>query len=474
LTEVAPRPLKVFLCHASQDKPAVRELCQRLKTEGWIDPWLDEEKLSLGQYWTTAIEEALDAADIVLIFLSRHSVNKEGFVQRELNYAWELSLEKPRSVIFLIPFRLDECEVPRYLRSRQWGDYFGKKQDKTYEILLQSLKLRHEQKLQVEAQVQAQIDEQALVQKEVEDKVRRERQEVFRQQTEARIRKEMEEAERVGRVSNPTPPAQPKVSQVTNLTNNNKLVLSNGMEFMRVPAGKFLMGSRDDNPMADDDEKPQHTVNRPYDFYMARFPVTNELYNAYVTAKRAKHPVSDWEKKKDHPVVYVKWQEALAYCQWLHNLLKGELPKNMILRLPTEAEWEKAARGEKGNEWPWGDEFDKNKCNSIEGGKGTTTSVRLYSPQGDSSFGCADMSGNVWEWTHSMKKAYPYDAKDGREAEKALGSHVIRGGSYNGNKEYARCAFRYDANNLFDADYNLGFRLCVSPISPEGSWFVVF
>jgi len=150
------RPLKVFLCHASAGKSVVRKLSHRLAAEGWIDPWLDEEKLSFGQHWTTVIEDALDAADIVLIFLSRNSVQKEGFVQRELNYAWELSLEKPRNVIFLIPFRLDDCEVPRYLSSRQWGDYFGEKEESTYQILLRSLKQRHEQKLRLEAEEQKQ------------------------------------------------------------------------------------------------------------------------------------------------------------------------------------------------------------------------------------------------------------------------------------------------------------------------------
>jgi formylglycine-generating enzyme required for sulfatase activity len=117
------------------------------------------------------------------------------------------------------------------------------------------------------------------------------------------------------------------------------------MEFMRVPKGKFLMGSRDDNKSAYDDEKPQHTVDIPYDYWMARYPVTNELYNAYVKSKGIKHPVDGWEKKKDHPVVYVSWKDAMAYCQWLNEMQNVEFRmQNLQLRLPTEAEWEKAAR----------------------------------------------------------------------------------------------------------------------------------
>ena len=74
-------------------------------------------------------------------------MKKEGFVQRELNYAWEISLEKPREAIFLIPFRLDDCQIPRYLSARQWGDYFGDKKENTFQVLLRSLKQRHLQKL---------------------------------------------------------------------------------------------------------------------------------------------------------------------------------------------------------------------------------------------------------------------------------------------------------------------------------------
>ena len=99
----------------------------------------------------------------------------------------------------------------------------------------------------------------------------------------------------------------------------------NGVEFVKVPAGKFLMGSADKDKNAADDEKPQHTVNLPYEYYMGRFPVTNEQYAAYVKARGIKHPVSGWEKVRDHPVVKVSWKEAMGYCQWLDELLKGKL-----------------------------------------------------------------------------------------------------------------------------------------------------
>ncbi len=137
--------LKVFLCHATQDKPVVRKLYQNLVAEEWIDTWLDEKKLLPGQDWRLNIEEAVETSDIVIVCLSSNSVNKEGFVKKELRYAREISLEKPDGSIFLIPLRLDECEVPRGLRFFQWADYFGKKEKETYKDLLKSLKLRYEQ-----------------------------------------------------------------------------------------------------------------------------------------------------------------------------------------------------------------------------------------------------------------------------------------------------------------------------------------
>lgn len=138
-----PRKLRVFLCHASQDKPVVRELYQRLLAEGWIDPWLDEEKLLPGQDWNLEIEKAVETSDAVVVCVSSISISKEGYIQRELRRVLSIAEEKLEGAIFLLPVRLDECEIPRQLRDKQFLDYFpGMRRDSAFEKLKFSLKLR--------------------------------------------------------------------------------------------------------------------------------------------------------------------------------------------------------------------------------------------------------------------------------------------------------------------------------------------
>ena len=142
-TESVSRSLHVFLCHSSDDKPAVRELYQKLSAEGWIDVWLDEEKLLPGQNWEYEIEKALDNSDAVIVSLSSGSVSKEGYVQKELRFVLEIALEKPEGTIFILPLRLDDCERPRRLRHIQGIDYFpSERRDRAYARLRSSLVLR--------------------------------------------------------------------------------------------------------------------------------------------------------------------------------------------------------------------------------------------------------------------------------------------------------------------------------------------
>jgi len=118
------RKLRVFLCHASQDKPIVRELYQRLLAEGWIDPWLDKEKLLPGQAWELEIEKSVEDADVVIVCLSKSSVAKEGYYQKEIKKVLDVADEKPEGTIFIIPLRLDNCQLPRRLSKWEYVDYF--------------------------------------------------------------------------------------------------------------------------------------------------------------------------------------------------------------------------------------------------------------------------------------------------------------------------------------------------------------
>jgi HD-GYP domain-containing protein (c-di-GMP phosphodiesterase class II) len=133
------RKVKVFLCHASQDKPVVRELYARLSSEAWIDSWLDEEKLLPGVDWDMEIERAVRDSDVVIVCLSKNSLNKRGFVQKEIKMALDIADQIPDGQIYIIPLRLENCEVPSRLAKWQWVNYF---EDKvfTYNLLMTALK----------------------------------------------------------------------------------------------------------------------------------------------------------------------------------------------------------------------------------------------------------------------------------------------------------------------------------------------
>jgi DNA-binding CsgD family transcriptional regulator len=136
------RKLRVFLCHSSQDKPIVRELYQRLLAEGWIDPWLDEEKLLPGQNFELEIKKAVREADVVIVCLSTTSVSKEGYVQKEIRNALDVSNEKPEDSIFVIPVRFDNVYPPESLKPWQYVDYYPEdRKDWAFQRILKSLEI---------------------------------------------------------------------------------------------------------------------------------------------------------------------------------------------------------------------------------------------------------------------------------------------------------------------------------------------
>jgi formylglycine-generating enzyme required for sulfatase activity len=230
-------------------------------------------------------------------------------------------------------------------------------------------------------------------------------------------------------------------------------------------AGEFLMGSdpRQDTE-ADADEQPQHAVPLPA-YQIATFPVTVAEYACFVRADgqepQPARGIGNWAMQLEQPdrsVFCVSWYEANAYAGWLAKLT------GQPWRLPTEAEWEKAARWDQAHRhsriYPWGDRFEKGRCNSKEEGIRGYKAVGTY-PSGASPCGTQDMAGNVWEWTSSLPKPYPYNQKDGREQADSPGNRVLRGGSLADMQKYVRAAFR-QAGSPGMVNAGNGFRLVLA------------
>lgn len=207
------RKLRVFLSYAKEDIEPVHEIYQRLRAEGWIDPWQDKPNLLPGEHWTAAIKKAIDLADAVVVFLSENAINKEGFIHVEMNYAWDRSLHKPPGTIYRIPIRLDECEPEDLydLDSRQWVDYFGVKKGDAYQKLLASLKQRFEQLERLNAKEQ---DRKEREKRKAEEKARLE--------SEEKNRKEIEER---GQDATNTKARSPHLEKVRKILKENQGIL---------------------------------------------------------------------------------------------------------------------------------------------------------------------------------------------------------------------------------------------------------
>ena len=198
-------------------------------------------------------------------------------------------------------------------------------------------------------------------------------------------------------------------------------------------------------------------MNLP-EFWMSKTPVTQAVYQRFIAAN-PKHDVPfreegwakpyNWDKqrrtfpadKAEHPVVLVSWYDAVAFCEWAG------------LALPTEEQWEKAARGTDGRTYPWGNNEPTDKLCNFNKNVGGTTSVGDYSPQGDSPYGCVDMSGNVWEWCLNKFRTPQVTAID-----QSGDPRVVRGCSWDDNQDFARAAVRFH-DHPFNRYYVAGCRL---------------
>jgi serine/threonine-protein kinase len=225
------------------------------------------------------------------------------------------------------------------------------------------------------------------------------------------------------------------------------------LDWVLIPAGEFLMGSSKDRDRRTwGNEEPLHSIVLPA-FWISKTPVTNAEYERFVHATGHRVPIH-WaggiipSGKEHHPVVFVDWFDARAFCGWAGG------------RLPTEAEWEKAARGVDGKIYPWGDARPNRKLCNHNLFFGDTLEVGHH-PDGASPYGVLDMAGNVWEWTASIPSPYPYNPQDGREAPENGGYRILRGAAFR-TVNPPRCAFRDEGTPPTQATNFRGIRVARS------------
>lgn len=405
--------------HEEKDSKTVERLARALEQRG-IKVWLDKKDIKPGHFWKDAIREAIVRGDYFIICFSQaYHKRISTYVNEELILAIEELRKRPIDRAWFIPVLLDECDVP----DRDIGA--GKTlRDIQYQSLYEDWETAIERLAST------------ILPKNTD------------QQKDWSSPRFREDAWYL--------PDEPLLG------------------FVEIPAGSFWMGSDDDDRETNYDEKPKHQVELPA-YYIARYPVTVAQFTAFVKDTNYKQADSRClEGILDHPVVYVTWRDGMAYCRWLDEALhRGKnvtqalrtlLEGNPILHvnLPSEAQWEKAARGTDGRKYPWGNVFDPKNSNTYVSMIGGTSVVGSYGG-GASPYGILDMSGNVWEWTRSRYVLYPYHSRDGREDLSGNDKRTLRGGYLHYYHGYARCSTRMEGFSMGSRFDFIGFRLAAFP-----------
>ena len=497
------RSLKVFLCNADQDQDTVLKLYQRLKKDN-VDAWLAEEELLPGEERDSQIHDAVRSADAVLVCLSNF-FNREGDQQREVRLALDAAQEKLEGQIFIIPVRLEECEVPKTLKKWQFVDLYN---PSGYERLTLALRKRAN-----DLGITLQFKKDAVRSR---ISAREEPRHTASPQRTSDLPQAVSSPSNIrtkiiagvigsvavaaflyfvfnGRSSSPEPtPVIPTVEETASLeststpeiedstpspaealpppTPTDPLKGKDGMQLVEILAGEFSMGSKG----TDADERPVHTVY--LDTYLIdQTEVTNAMYAQCAEERRCDPPKFNTSLMQNesnnssyfgnpdfdnYPVVYVAWADAKAYCKWAGRCL------------PTEAEWEKAASWDDSQKtkrlYPWGSRIECFFANYYGDGNnlcvGDTTPVGRYA-SGASFYGVLDMAGNVWEWVADRyERDYYKDSTYSDPLSTSGNTVVVRGGSFlTGRATGVRSSDR-DAQLPDFTSHNLGFRCAVDKV----------
>ena len=450
----------IFISYVRDDRPIAQKLAQALETQGWSVWW--DRRIPAGRTFDEVIEEAIDGARSVVVLWSKNSVASR-WVRTEAAEGAE------RNTLVPILIELD-LKIPLAFRRIHAADLNGWDGEDTEALqdLIDALATILGSPPKVE-QRRRQAEEKRKGKGE-----KRRRGEAGSKLEAGQAPSATGSSSRPSRTSSQTPlaskgsrkagspPARrssrkyrepiavPPVEPSEGLEAAGPVSLSpkDGLEYVWIQPGMFEMGRVPRDNESDDDET-RHSVTISMGFWIGRTPVTVAAYKRFAKAEGVRMPRAPdfnpgW-RRQDHPIVSVDWEKATAYCKWVGG------------RLPTEAEWEYAARsGKKGTKYPWGDRITQKDANFASNG---TTPVRKYAPNG---WGLYDVTGNAWEWTADWYGKTYYRNSPGTDppGTKSGNSRVIRGGSWDFiYPKNLRLSCRYGIEPAVSGP-NIGFR-CV-------------
>lgn len=451
----------IFVSHAHDDNTYCDKLMEILTSSG-MDVWYDRQNLIEGSILSDEIQFQLKRRQILILLASKASLNSF-WVNLEINAFLGLMAQDKKEGLnqrVLIPILIDDSIMPPFLDTFYWIDarrlsqrqvaraiesiyiyWKNKTNNRYYEEIInidnKEILIRYPEEI-------ININNKEILMgslKELGFKIRYTHSQIVG----------LHEYERV-----PYP-----VTRTGPFTNTPFII----PPIIEIPEGSFYMGSKSSDAQTFPDELPQCEIFLPK-FSIGRFPVTVQEYACAVDAGVVPPPGKGryrdilWEdqlQNLDHPVVCVSWENAKEYIDWLNSMTYA-LPGRW--RLPTEAEWEKAARGDDGRIYPWGNTWNESLANTAETKPSYTTAINAF-PDGISPFGLFDMAGNIFEWCSSNYYPYPYSITDGREDYHSREDKCLRGGSWGSPFYCARCAFR-NKNAPMLVDDLVGFRLAKS------------
>lgn len=451
-----PDRQQVFISYANANRGFAQRLAKDIREAG-LGVWIAPESIQPGELWVAAIDRGLSASDKFVIVLSEHAL-KSRYLKYETSYALSAHAEGRGRVL---PVLLSDCDVSQLsplLTTLQRIDFTKSYSDGVAELRRALATPTGTEGSPSEPSPSAMAANSRPAVKSIVGEAQPFHRKISRRAL--LIGGGVTVAGGAALVARLVTTANPPISLAHTLVSRAsrsltfELTLGVSVSFRNVPAGEFLLGS---DPSKDPDtlqnETPQRRISLS-DYWISDTLITNSQYSIYAGEKQVAHgfPIEDAFK----PVVNISWTDAVAYASWLRAKI------GRPVALPTEPQWEKAARGPNGLIYPWGNTFVASRANTLEGAASGPTPVKQYSPDGDSVYGIAGMCGNVWQWTNDVYAEDAYSAlADGTvdPSGPAEGpERVIRGGSWNMISEMARSAFRA-AQNPAHRNALTGFRV---------------